>query len=369
MKIAILGCRGIPAVIGGFETFAEAVAPRLVRKGLHVTVYCQKKLFEKPRLREYLGVRLVHIPVIRSKSFEALLYDLMTVIHALSGKFDALYMLSDTTAMWLVIPRLLGKTVVVNTDGIEWRRSKWPWYGQALLKFNEWLAVQITPHLIVDSKAMGRYYKDRYDVDTDYITNGANLIQSENPELIAEFGLTPNKYFVVICRLEPENSIHTIIESFKTVGGDTRLAIAGGTSYKSRYMERLRQLAQDDPRIVFLGVRPDPAFQRELRTNCLAYVHGHQVGGTNPSLVEAMGAGNIILANDNPFNREVAGDAALYWSPEAGDLPEKMKYVIDGHDHLSSLGEKARKRCQESYSWDTIADLHDAYFRKIAGGA
>ena len=216
---------------------------------------------------------------------------------------------------------------------------------------------------------MGRYYRDRYDVDTDYITNGANLIQSENPELIAEFGLTPNKYFVVICRLEPENNIHTIIESFKTVGGDTRLAVAGGTSYKSRYLERLRQLAQDDPRIVFLGVRPDPAFQRELRTNCLAYVHGHQVGGTNPSLVEAMGAGNIILANDNPFNREVAGAAALYWSPQANDLAEQMRYVIDHHDRLASLGEKAKKRCQEFYSWDTIADLHDAYFRKIAGGA
>jgi glycosyltransferase involved in cell wall biosynthesis len=287
------------------------------------------------------------------------------VIHALLKKYHVLYMLSDTTAIWLILPRMLGKTVVVNTDGIEWRRSKWPWYGKALLKLNESIATKITRHLIVDSQEMGRYYRSRYDKTTTYITNGGELIESINPEILRESNLIPGKYFSVICRLEPENNIHTIIEAFRTVDRDFQLAIAGGANYKSKYVEHLRRLAKDDPRIVFLGVRPDPAFQRELRTNCLAYIHGHQVGGTNPSLVEAMGAGNIILANGNSFNHEVTGDAAIYWTKEKNDLPEKMKYVIDNYDHLLTFGEKAKKRCKELYGWDTIADLHEAYFKKI----
>jgi len=365
MKIAILGSRGIPAIIGGFETFAEEVATRLVKKGFEVTVYCERNLYPKPRMKVHKGVKLVHIPAMRSKSFEALLYDLFSLIHSLFKRYDLLYMLADNTAIWLILAKILGKKIVVNTDGIEWWRSKWPWYAKIFLKFNEWIATKITKYLIVDSKEMGKFYKYRYNKDTTYITNGAELLDSKNPEILKNFGLIPKKYFTVVCRIEPENNIDTIIKSFKKIAGDFKLAIAGGAGYKSKYVQYLKKLSKDDNRIVFLGVVTDRDFKRELRTNCLAYIHGHQVGGTNPSLLEAVGAGNIVLANKNPFNLEVTEDTAIYWNKEENDLEKKMKNVIENYESLKSLGERARKRASEFYNWDNIASQHEIYFRNI----
>jgi glycosyltransferase involved in cell wall biosynthesis len=364
MKIAILGCRGIPAIIGGFETFAEEVAIRLVKKGHEVTVYCESNLYPKPRMKEYEGVKLVHIPAIKSKSLEALLYDLLCIFHSLFKRYDLLYLLGDTTALWLILPKIFRKKIVVNTDGIEWWRSKWPWYGKIFLKFNEWIATKITKYLIVDSKEMGKFYKYRYNKDTTYITNGAELIESTNPKILKNFGLEPKKYFTVVCRLEPENNIDIIIKSFRKIDSDLKLVIAGGASYKSKYVRYLKELAKNDNRIIFLGIVTDRNLKRELRTNCLAYIHGHQVGGTNPSLVEAMGAGNIILANKNPFNLEVAGESAIYWEGEE-DLREKMSYVIKNFKNVKSLGRKARERIYKFYNWDKIATLHETYFEDI----
>ena len=149
---------------------------------------------------------------------------------------------------------------------------------------------------------------------------------------------------------------------------DLKLAIAGGANYRSRYVRRLTELARGDGRIVFLGVLPDRATLRELRAQALAYIHGHQVGGTNPSLVEAMGAGNIILAHGNPFNREVAGEAALYWTTEPGDLRDRILQVAGGRESLKTLGEKARRRAAEFYDWDAIASLTERYFEAVIRG-
>ena len=365
MKVAILGCRGIPAIIGGFETFAEEVASRLRERGFDVTVYCESNLYKKPRMKEYKGVKLIHIPSVKLKSIEAFLYDFLCLIHLLfNKKHNLLYMLGDTTAILLILPKIFGQKIVVNTDGIEWWRSKWPWYGKEFLKFNEWIATKLTKYLFVDSREMGKYYKNRYDIDTTYITNGTLLLQSEKKEIIDKFGLSPRRYFTVVCRLEPENSVDTIIRSFRRIEGDIKLAIAGGASYKSKYIRYLRDLAKDDDRILFLGVVTNRDLKTELRANCLAYIHGHQVGGTNPSLLEAMGAGNIILANRNSFNMEVAGETAIYWTSES-ELTEKMSYAIGNYDSVKFLGELAQKRASQFYNWDHIAELHDQYFSRL----
>lgn len=364
MKIAILGSRGIPAVIGGFETFAEEVGTRLAAKGHDITVYCERKLYPERR-KNYKGVKLVYLPALNSKSFEALSYDFLGVVHSLLKQYDILYMLADNTAVLLTLPRIFGKKIVVNTDGIEWLRSKWPWHGKLLIKFNEWMATKLTPHLIVDSKEMGAYYKQRYDRKTTYITNGAELIESIKPERVMNLGLEPGKYMTVICRLEPENNIETIVREFKKVETDIQLAVAGGANYRSKYVQHLLEMSRNDRRILFLGVIKDTEMKRELRTNCLAYIHGHQVGGTNPSLLEAMGAGNIILANKNRFNMEVAGETALYWTKREGELEEKIRYVLANDEFLRPLGEKARKRAAEFYNWETIASEHEDYFQQI----
>jgi glycosyltransferase involved in cell wall biosynthesis len=226
MKIAILGSRGIPAVIGGFETFSEEVGTRLAARGHEITVYCESTLYPKPRKKEYRGVRLVYIPAAKSKSFEALSYDFLCIFHSLFHKYDLLYMLADNTAVLLTLAKIFGKKIVINTDGVEWLRSKWPWYGKLFIKFNEWMATKLTPHLIVDSREMGTYYEKRYARKTTYITNGAERIESKNPEKVEALELKPGRYCTVICRLEPENNIETIIKEFKKTDDDVRLTIA-----------------------------------------------------------------------------------------------------------------------------------------------
>jgi glycosyltransferase involved in cell wall biosynthesis len=365
MRVAILGSRGIPAIIGGFETLAEQVGARLAARGHDVTVYCERNLYPGRRPENFRGVRLVHLPALPSKSLEALSYDLLCAGHALFGGYDLVYMLADNTAVSLVVPRLCGARIVINTDGIEWQRSKWPWYGRLFLKFNEWLATRLTAHLVVDAREMGAYFKRRYGRETTYITNGTEIIRSGDPGLVRRLGLDPGAYLAVVCRLEPENSVETIVREFRATDRNLKLAIAGGANYRSRYVRRLTAMARDDNRIVFLGVLPDWDALRELRVQALAYIHGHQVGGTNPSLVEAMGAGNIILANRNPFNREVAGEAAIYWTAEPGDLRDKILEVEDNRASLKALGEKARRRAAEFYSWDDIAARTESYFQAI----
>jgi len=368
LKIAILGSRGIPAIIGGFETLAEQVGTRLAARGHDVTVYCERNIYPGRRPENYRDVRLVHLPALPSKSLEALSYDFLCACHALSGGYDLLYMLADNTAVSLVLPRLCGKRIVINTDGIEWQRSKWPWYGKLFLRFNEWLATRLTVHLVVDAKEMGAYFKRRYGRETTYITNGTELIRSKDPGLVRRLGLEPGNYLAVVCRLEPENSVETIIREFRKTDRDLKLAIAGGANYRSRYVRKLTAMASEDSRIVFLGVLPDWDALQELRVQALAYIHGHQVGGTNPSLVEAMGAGNIILANRNPFNREVAGETAIYWTFEPGDLRDKILEVADNQARLKALGEKARQRAAEFYNWDDIASLTERYFLSVLSG-
>lgn len=368
MRIAILGSRGIPAIIGGFETLAEQVGTRLAARGHDVTVYCERNLYPGRRPANYRGVRLVHLPALPSKSLEALSYDLLCAGHSLSQGFDLLYMLADNTAVALVLPRLCGKRVVINTDGIEWQRSKWPWYGRLFLRFNEWLAVRLTDHLIVDAKEMGAYFRRRYGRTTTYITNGTELFHSRDPNLVRRLGLEPGGYLAVVCRLEPENNVETIIREFKSADRDLKLAIAGGANYRSRYVRGLKEMARGDGRIIFLGVLPDWDTLKELRVQALAYIHGHEVGGTNPSLVEAMGAGNLILANRNPFNFEVAGDAAVYWTAKPGDLAAILREVVDNRESWKGLGEKARRRAAEFYDWDAIASATERYFQTIVEG-
>ena len=367
MRIAILGSRGIPAIIGGFETLAEQVGTRLAARGHEVTVYCERNLYPGRRAETYRGVNLVFMPALPTKSMEALSYDLRCACHALFRNFDLLYMLADNTSVSLVLPRLLGRRIVINTDGLEWQRSKWPWPGKLFLKFNEWLAVRLTRHLVVDARAMGLYFQRRYGRETTYITNGTEIIRSKDPGLVRNLGLEPGRYLAVVCRLEPENSVETIIGEFRKTDTDLKLAIAGGANYRSRYVRRLTEMSRDDSRVLFLGVLPDWDILRELRVQALAYIHGHQVGGTNPSLVEAMGAGNIILALRNPFNCEVAGETAIYWTPRPGDLAGKILRLAGDPEAFRPLGGQARRRAAEAFSWDDIASKTETYFRSVLG--
>ena len=321
-RIAIIGSRGIPAAYGGYETIVQEIAPGLSQNGFEVYVSCESRGFRIRPHASYRGVRLVYFPVIdaiRNLS-EVLLYDALSAWWA-ALSVDIVYMLAYTSVPTLILPKLCGKTVIVNVDGIEWRRPKYNRFLRFLLHAFEILSTRIADYTVVDSRAVGAYYERNYGVTPVYMPYGVAEIRPLGPGALKRFGVRKDEYYLVIGRLIPDNNIDLIMEEFVRSHSSKKLLIVGPLN-RNRYVQGL--LRRRDERTVFSGGVYEPRLQRTLRHNCFAYIHGHEMGGTNPSLVEALSCSNTILALDVEFNREVAEDCAIYFKKQTGDLAKKI---------------------------------------------
>ena len=225
-----------------------------------------------------------------------------------------------------ILPWLRRIPFAINVDGLEWRRGKWPAIGRAYFYFASWLCTLIAPEIIADARAMQKFYRDHWRRETYFAAYGAYLIEAKREGLIAEYRLEPNEYFLVVARMEPENNTDLIVEGFNRVKTDKKLAVVGGTPYKSKYYDDLVKNNKDE-RIHFLGPIYDQDRLNELLCNCFAYIHGHMVGGTNPVLLQALGAGSCVLYLDHDyhFNREVVADAGLGFTRDL----ESLKMCIE----------------------------------------
>ena len=370
MNIVIFGARGIPAKWGGFDTFVTNLAPRLVRKGHRVTVFCQPKysLPEKPKQVE--GVRLIYVPTWYGKNTETVVHEMLCSLYAffLLKPFDLYYILGCRSTVVYLPHFLLKRMLVINTDGLDWARRKWGFAARTFLRFNYWLARRIGNHLVSDSRELKKFYLEQYGQETVFLTNGGEIVTERRPDVIREYGLEPGGYFLVACRIEPENNIDVIIREFEAWSGSKKLVIAGGANYKSAYLENLKRTR--DPRIVFLGPVYEEGHIEQLHLHCYAYLHGHEVGGTNPSLLKAMACGNVILAHDVRFNREVLGGCGILWDKAKGDLRAKLEDVSRHYERTrTDLPSRCVERIRSTYTWDKVGDDHDLFFRWVHGEA
>lgn len=362
MKIAIIGSRGIPARYGGFETFAQELAPRLVEMGHEVTVYCRAGYTGARDRRDFKGVRLIHTPYLKVRSLETLSHEAVSIADSLWRGFDLWYFLG-TRSSPLYLPLIAAKRrVLIHTDGIEWQRRKWGSAGRAYLRFAEWLAAKAAPgRLVTDAEAMRAYYLDRYGRDSSVIPYGAEIVEDGDPAPLARWGLEPGSYYLVVCRLEPENNVDVIVREFMESGSTRDLVVVGGASYDTSYQRRL--LALSSEHVKFIG----PVYGDDLvslRFHAYTYIHGHEVGGTNPSLLEAMGCGNACLALDTPFNREVLGALGSYWLKGEGILASLIRESEERGRGVTP--ERMRSRILASYSWAGAVSSHEILARSIA---
>jgi glycosyltransferase involved in cell wall biosynthesis len=367
-RIGIIGSRGVPAHYGGFETFATEISTRLVERGFDVTVYCRARysLPDKPAM--YKGVRLVYLPAPNRKVLESVAHEFVSVGHALTQRYDLLYVLGFRASLFYLPLALAGKKVFFNTDGLDWQRRKWSRFGRRYLKLSEQIGVRLAPtRLIVDSRAIGSYFARSYGVKPRYLTYGANIVPPSNPAIVREYGLEPRQYFLVLCRIEPENNVDIIVKAFARIRTDKKLAIVGGANYQSDYFAEIKASASEN--VVFLGPVYTPGHIEELYGWSSAYIHGHEVGGTNPALLQGMGCGACVLAHDVEYNREVLGDAGLYWPRDPDTLARILEQVEAGDFEALRLGEAAVNRVREYYCWDRIADEYATYFRQQLGQA
>jgi glycosyltransferase involved in cell wall biosynthesis len=357
MRIAILGTRGIPANYGGFETFAEELATRLVRRGHEVTVYCRNPYPQA----EYRGVRLVTLPTIRHKYFDTLVHTFLSTLHLLVNPKHVVLYCNAANALFTWMPRVAGMGVALNVDGLERKRRKWNALARTWYLISERLSTWFPNETVSDAEKIAEYYQERYGRATTFIPYGAPVGKVESKAILERLGLEPGRYFLYVSRFEPENNPLLVRQVFENLKTDMKLALVGDAPYAHDYIAQVRNT--QDPRIVMPGAIYGEGY-RELQSHCFAYIHATEVGGTHPALIEAMGSGALTLFLNTAENAEVAGDAAIPF--EASTLQSTMERVLlMREEERQDLRFRAQRRIADRYSWDAVTDAYEQLFERL----
>lgn len=356
--LAILGIRGIPAAHGGFETFAERLALFLHEQGWKVTVYCQEDTQGPVFNDEWRGIHRVHIPCGDETAASTIRFDWRSIAHATRHKPDVALTLGYNTAVFCARLRLAGVPNVINMDGIEWQRDKWSGPAKGWLYLNEWAGSHLGTHLIADHPSIADHLARLVDRDKiSVIPYGAQEVETASTAPVEALGLEPGRYLTLIARPEIENSVLEIVQGFSAEPRGLTLAVLGRyRPDESPYHRAVMQAASAEVR--FLGPVYEPQVVSALRFHSLMYVHGHRVGGTNPSLVEALGAGNPVLAQRNRFNRWVAGPGAAYFEG-VDEVTAAFDMLLNQPDRLAEMAGASRARYRERFRWEPVLQRYE----------
>lgn len=368
MKIALLGTRGIPASYSGFETCVEQLGQRLVGRGHTVTVYCRSHHITYPDAY-YKGMRLIKLATIANKYLDTIVHSFISSLHALRQRYDvAIYFIAGNSPVtW--IPRLVGTKTILNVDGLDWKREKWPTFAKRYLQFAERLATKLPNAYLTDSHVVQDYYRDRFGSEPPYIPYGSEVEVVPPGETLARYRLQPQKYILFVGRLVPENCAHHLIEAFQELETDLQCVIVGDAPYAEEYIASLKASVLQDPRITLTGYVFGHAYH-ELGSNAAVFVETSGVGGTHPALTEAMAFGNCVVVHDTPENLETIGQAGLAYNGKAGgtSLRKVLQDLLSNPDLVSEYRNLARRHAQACYSWEAVTDAYERLFYSLCGG-
>ena len=363
MKIAIVGTRGVPGRYGGFETLAEQLAVRLSDRGHQVTVYC-RKAFTSTEDDFDLRVQRVILPGLQSKYFDTVVHTFFSVLHLIKSDVDVALICNVANSPFAWIPRCFGIATVLNVDGLDRKRRKWNLLGRSFLYVCELLALFTPSRLLTDSFFIQRYFSDRYGVDAEMIAYGAECAAPAETTVTTK--LPQGKYILCVNRFEPENNIDLVLKAYRSIATDWPLVIVGGNAYDAAYERELRAMA--DSRVVFTGPVYGEGYW-ELQRNAGIFVSAAEVGGTHPSLVEAMAAGNPVLYFDNPENRETVDEGGIGFARSANDLADKLHWLIESPTARDVISRFARERAASVYSWEAITRQYERLLSEVCGQA
>ncbi|MBE0404482.1 DUF1972 domain-containing protein [Halomonas citrativorans] len=362
-QLNILGIRGVPAQHGGFETFAEKLSLYLIEKGWQVTVYCQEVGSGKVYESTWQGVHRIHIPVSKEGAAGTIIFDWKATYHAL-GQRGLFLTLGYNTACFNFLQRLKSQTNIINMDGIEWRRDKWGLIAKTWFWLNERAGCWLGNHLVADHPKIKDHLATRVRNDKiSMIPYGADEVLSADVSLLEPYGLVPEQFSVIIARPEPENSFLEIVRAFSKTKRNHRLVVMGNFQPETNaYHLKVMQAASDE--VFFPGAIYDSPLVHALRFYARFYIHGHRVGGTNPSLVEALGAGCAVIAHDNHFNRWVAGESAVYFKNEAS-CEILFDQVLNDFASIQVMQEASRACFYERFTWQQVLSEYEQLFLSL----
>lgn len=363
LNIAILGSRGFPSTYGGYETLVRHLAVDWARRGHAVTVYCRKR--EARGLRRTWSdgeVRCVWTPGLDSKSLSTLSFGATAHLDAAARRFDAALVLNIANGFYLPLLRSRRIPAVVNTDGLEWERGKWGAAARRVFFEAARCSARFADSLVADSEAMARIWERTFGVRPAFIPYGAPVVSGAGSAKLAGLGLRPREYVLAVARLTPENNVELTLDALDLTAGSPRAVVVGSANYDSPLAARLSEL-QDRGRVLWLGHVSDQELLTQLWAHCGAYVHGHSVGGTNPALLQALGAGAPTLALDTEFNREVVGAGEQLFAPDPRDLAQRLERLLSSAQAQDRFAAAGKAVVAERYSWD---DVCDAYLDALA---
>ncbi len=361
--VRILGTHGVPAAYGGFETAAQNIGLFLAEAGWRVIVYCQTDGRGPIREDSWRGLERVLIPIDVDGWRGTAKFDLISIRHAARHR-DVCLTFGYNTAIFNALQRARRIPLVINMDGIEWSRAKWGPALKTVLYLNERIACLLGNHLIADHPEIARYLNRKAPASKlSTVAYGAPAVTNAPPSVPAKFGLEPGRYLTLIARPVPENSVLELVQAFSARRRGVRLAVLGNYHAQANGYHRAVMAAASDE-VDFLGAIFEPDV-RALRFHCLAYLHGHTVGGTNPSLVEALGAGNPVVAHNNIYNRWTAGDHAAVYFSNRHDAVATLDELLARPEKLAAMSAAARRRHAEEFTWEYIAGQYERILERF----
>lgn len=362
MRVALLGTRGVPAQYGGFETAVEEVGSRLVDRGHDVTVYCRWGTETT-----YRGMTLVHLPSVKKRSLETLSHTGVSVSHVLRSRWDAAVVFNSANSVFL--PGLMARDIptALHVDGLEWKRSKWSGAGRAYYRMAESLGVRWADAIIADAAAIAEYYAEEFEASTTRIAYGAPILNEASVDRLTELGLAPGGYHLVVARFEPENHVHIVASGYVASSATLPLVIVGSAPYSDAYSAHVRDLVRGDDRVHLVGGVWNQELLDALYWGAATYLHGHSVGGTNPSLLRAMGAGTATIAYDCVFNRETLDGHGWFFTTPT-DVAQALQQAEEAPDQVAALAQAAQTRARVAYRWDDVADRYEDLLLRLAAG-
>ncbi len=363
----ILGTRGIPARHGGFETFAQHLSLYLEGRGWDITVYCQETGRGRTVEEYWRGIRLVKIPVNLKGPAGTMVFDWKAALNARQRPGVHL-VLGYNTALFnmLLVPRKAG--MIFNMDGLEWKREKWSAIARAWLYLNERAACLSADHLVADHPEIKKHLLRIVKRDNiTMIPYGAPHISEAPVDCLKQYGVQPGNYLLLVARPEPENSILEVVRGFSLKRQGIKLLLLGNYSREHPYQAKVLDAASDE--VVFAGAIYNEVTVSALRFHAMAYVHGHTVGGTNPSLVEALGAGNAVIAHDNRFNRWVTGEEAAMFFDSQETFLHVLDKIRENPGRLQKMKDASRKRFKEHFTWTQILKEYENCLLQFVNGS
>ncbi|MBV9989203.1 MAG: DUF1972 domain-containing protein [Chitinophagaceae bacterium] len=365
MTIAIIGSRGYPHVYSGYETFVKELAERMVKKNVKVIVYCHKNLFESYP-KQVNGIDLVYLPTIETKILSQFIHSFLSMLHACTHKNDVILAVNAANGPWGLISRIFRRPTFINVDGIEWLRPKWKGLGAKYFRFAARMATKFYDRIVTDADEMRAVYLEEFNTDSTVIMYGSEPAYSKDPSLLDQFQLKPREYYLIVGRLIPDNNANLLLDGFLASNSSKKLVIAGDVPYKDAYAQHMKSQASD--RVIFLGRVTDRNIIHELFCNCFAYLHGHEFGGTNPTMIEAIAHGCAILALNTRFNREMLsnGQFGYYFEKQTRSIAQAIKDAESQPLKLEELRSKVRTALTAKYDWDHITDAYIALANELA---